>query len=71
MEDVTKLNINTKKEEMTKLMHSWSCRNITPLGRITILKSLIISKIIHILQSLPSPDLDTLKQLDKANFDMK
>ena len=69
MEDITSYNINIKKPEMTKLMHSWSCRNITPLGRITVLKSLILSKIIHILQSLPSPTQATLKELDKANFD--
>ena len=69
MENITSYNINTKSEEMSKLMHSWSCRNITPLGRITVLKSLILSKIIHILQSLPSPDQSTLKEIDKKNFD--
>ena len=50
-------------------MQAWTCRNITPIGRITILKSLILSKIIHILQSLPSPGTETLNTLDKMNFD--
>ena len=69
MENITSYNINTKSEEMSKIMHGWSCRNITPLGRIKILKSLILSKIIHILQSLPSPNQNVLKELDKKNYD--
>ena len=68
LNDITADNINIKKNEMKNLMQSWSCRNITPTGRITVLKSIIISKIIHMLQSLPSPDLSTLKELDKLFF---
>ena len=68
LEGITDCNINNKKDEMKNLMQSWICRNITPIGRIAVLKSLIISKIIHILQSLPSPNINTLKELDKLNY---
>ena len=69
IENITDANIDQKKEEIKKLMQSWSCRNITPMGRITVLKSLILSKIIHILQSLPTPSTCTLNEIDKLNFD--
>ena len=69
LEQITDLNINQKKEEIKKLMHLWSCRNITPMGRITVLKSLILSKVIHILQSLPTPSTCTMKEIDKLSFD--
>ena len=54
---------------MSKLMQLWACRNITPLGRVTVLKSLILSKIVHVLQSLPSPDKETLKVINKMCVD--
>ena len=69
IENITSYNIGLKLDEIKKLMQAWTCRNITPIGRITILKSLILSKIIHILQSLPSPCTETLNTLDKMNFD--
>ena len=36
-----------------------------PIGRVTVFKSLILSKIIHLLQSLPSPSKNTLKSIEK------
>ena len=41
--------------EMEKLSSIWNCRNLTLVGKITIIKTLLISKIIHILLSLPKP----------------
>ena len=51
------------------LTQSWSKRNITPNGRITVLKSLILSKITHILISLPAPDEEMFKKLEKMCVD--
>ena len=68
IENITNYNIGLKIDEIKKLMQAWTCRNITPIGRITVLKSLILSKIIHILQSLPSPSTETLNILDKMNY---
>ena len=69
IENITSYNIGLKIDEIKKLMQAWTCRNITPIGRITVLKSLILSKIIHILQSLPSPSTETLTTLNKLNYD--
>ena len=69
MADITKDNIEIKINDMSKLMQLWACRNITPLGRVTVLKSLILSKIVHVLQSLPSPDKETLKVISKMCVD--
>ena len=38
-----------------KMIQCWSSRNITSIGRITVCKSLLLSKITHILISLPTP----------------
>ena len=58
------LNLNRKIKEMKYLMKSWSQRNLTPLGKITVLKTLIISKITHILMSLPSENCNLLNDLE-------
>jgi len=36
-------------------MSGWSARNLTLLGKIAILKSLVVSQIVYLLSSLPSP----------------
>ena len=63
MEHITEQNLEIKEKEIEKLIHVWSGRNITPLGKITIIKSLLISKITHILLSLPSPKIGTFKKI--------
>ena len=45
-----------------------SKRNLTPFGKITVLKSLEISKIVHSLMSLPNPSRKYLKELEKNVF---
>ena len=47
---ITGLNLEHKILEMKKLNLVWKCRNLTLVGKITIIKTLMISKIIHILQ---------------------
>ena len=69
MQNLTEINIEGKIPQMMHLIQSWSRRNITPLGRITVLKSLILSKITHILISLPAPSEDTFKKIEKMCID--
>ena len=59
--DITEEKIDSIK----KIIQNWLHRNITPKGRMCITKSLIMSKIIHILQTLLTPHLDYFKKLDK------
>ena len=58
-------NILLKLDSMEKLMRLWVCRNITPIGRVTVFKSLVMSKIIHILQSLPTPSKAIMNNIEK------
>ena len=50
---ITELNYSSKIEEMKKIFLNWSKRILTPLGRITVIKSLALSKINHLILSLP------------------
>ena len=64
MDNITELNINPKLDSMEKTLKSWGFRDITPMGRITILKSLVLSKITHILQALPTPPQHLITKLE-------
>jgi hypothetical protein len=54
--------------EARKLFQIWSKRNITPLGRIAILKSLILSKLIQLWLLLPRPPENLLNELQKMCY---
>ena len=68
MYSITDVNITQNIESMKKLMQIWSSRNIRPIGRVTIFKSLILSKVIHVLQSLPTPSKELLKEIEKLSI---
>ena len=52
------INYENKLKEMEKqqLLNALSGRNITPFGKITVVKTLVISKIIHLFMNVPDPD---------------
>ena len=62
---ITDLNIQPKILEMEKLIGLWKSRNLTLIGKITITKTLLLSKIIHILLSLPKPSEDTFRMMEE------
>ena len=64
LSEITELNLNSKIVKIKKLIRTWSTRKLTPYGKVTIVKSLLLSKITHILLSLPSPNPETFKTLE-------
>ena len=64
MQNITIMNMEEKIDSMKNLMQSWLYRNITPIGRVCIVKSLVMSKVIHILQALPTPTNEYFKKLE-------
>ena len=50
------------------LFNIWSKRLITPFGRVAILKSLILSKLVHLWILLPDPPDDFLNNQQKMSF---
>ena len=61
--EITDLNINRKMGEIRSLIRVWGSRNLTPYGKVSIIKSLLMSKITPMLLSLPSPSVLCLKEL--------
>ena len=55
MGDITTLNVEKKINDIKKSIKLWQARKLSPYGKVTVIKSLFLSKITHLLLSLPSP----------------
>ena len=55
LNNMSKLNFNLLIEKINKILSQWRRHSVTPLGKITVLKTLILSNFIHLFTTLPSP----------------
>ena len=62
--EIVLINYENKLSEIRKLLNTWSRRNITPLGKITVIKTMVISEITHLFMNLPDPSGKILHDLD-------
>ena len=67
-DEITNINFEGKLDEVKREISRWNKRNMTPLGKITIIKTLIISKLTHLFINLPDPPPRLLKELDETIF---
>ena len=64
MHEMVPINSENKLNEMKKVLHAWSRRNLMLFGKISVIKTLVISKITHLLMNLPDPEENFLKELN-------
>ena len=58
-------NFDDKIDEIQTLLRRWSFRNMTVFGRISLVKSLALSKLTHVVQVIPNPCAGKIKNLQK------
>ena len=61
-------NFETKINEIDKLFKCWTFRQLSPLGRITIIKSMALSKLSHVAMVCPLINSNILQELKKMAF---
>ena len=66
--DIWDVNAPPILTRVESLLNQWSKRKLTLFGRITIIKSLTLSKFIHLFLALPNPPGDLIKRLDTLFF---
>ena len=59
------LNFEEKVDDIKKLLNRWTFRNLTVFARIQIVKSLGLSKLTHVVQIVPNPPTQTIKDLQR------
>ena len=68
LNNITDNNITKKLFEMQKEINLWSHRDLTPFGKVTVIKTLILSKIVHLLIALPSPSVKLLNEINSMLY---
>ena len=68
IDKITTINFEGKLNDINNLLIMWSRRKLTPFGKITIIKSLAVSKITHLLLTLPDPKEEFLNELSTMFF---
>ena len=63
IDEIEKLNYTPKLKEIENTLQIWFKQILTPIGKITITKSLIISKLNHLFLTIPSPKENIINQL--------
>ena len=61
-------NLETKIEEIRKLFNCWIYRNLTPYGRIVIVKTLALSKLSHAALVIPTLNKVKIKEIEGLMF---
>lgn len=66
---ILEINYNDKIIQMKASLKQWRRRFLTPLGKITVIKSLILPKITHLLMALPDPEPNILNSINEIFFE--
>ena len=62
-------NIESKMPAIYRDLEQWKRRNLTPIGKICIIKTLLLSKLVHLFIALPNPSMQRLKDIETMLFD--
>ena len=64
LKEMINLNYKEKIREIKDLLIQWSKRILTPFGKITVIKSLAMAKINHLILALPNPPEAIIKEIN-------
>ena len=63
MNRITEINFSKKIKEVSAILKSWQHRKLILMGKITVIKSLALSKLVHLLTALPNLTQSRLNEL--------
>ena len=53
---------------MKKTLSHWSRRNLTPYGKLIVIKNLVMSKMVHLWLTIPNPSKNFIKEVNSLLF---
>ena len=62
------LNYSKALVKVNEMLNTWKKRQLTALGKITVIKTLVMSKLNHLFISIPLPSDDFCKELSKTLY---
>ena len=67
-DDFTISNYESKLKDFRKTLDSWNLRNLSIYGKVCIIKSLALPKLVHLFSALPNPPPNLIKSIQDACF---
>lgn len=64
--NISSRNIENKMLSIKSEIAQWNRRNLSLIGRVTVIKSLLMSKLVHILTALPNPSDKVIKEIESV-----
>ena len=68
VEEIVNINYNSKFEKARNWVEIWSKRSLTLLGKVTIIKSIILSQFTYLVLPLPRPNYQMVNRLNTIIF---
>ena len=65
LEEIVRINYETKINKIESLIKSWSKRFLTIYGRLTIIKTLLLSQLVYLIVPLPRPPKTIINKIDR------
>lgn len=62
------INYDPKLVKIKSILKQWEKRHLTPIGKITVIKTLVLPLLNHILMSIPNPFVFYCEELEKLIF---
>ena len=66
---ICEINFENKLETIKRTLHKWKKRQLTPFGKITVIKTLALPQLTYLFMNLPDPPLHFLKDVEKSIFE--
>lgn len=67
-EQNSKLNLDSKIKSFENCLKQWQHRKLTLMGKVTVIKTFALPKLIYALSSLPTPSKFVLNQIEKLMY---
>ena len=68
LRDIRGNNYTPVLKTTTKTLSNWQRRNLTPIGKIAVIKTFVISALTHMFSAIPSPSSDVIMHLNQIFY---
>ena len=67
-QNIVEQNLSGILAKISQEITQWKRRHLTLIGKVTVVKALLISKLVHIFTALPNPSHDIIKNIKNTMF---
>ena len=68
LDRICEINYRGKLTELENIMNVWSKRNLTPFGKVVVLKTLVIPKLLYLFLNLQDPPIQFINNLETIMY---